>query len=220
MRNLHALQSVGRFPTHKVRLNAVARADIVWWFVFVREWNGVSILWDVGSLRPDVQVFSDASGNWGCGAYSGQSWFSLRWPPELMNASIQVKELIPVVIAAALYGREWVGRLVQFWVDNAAVDIIHSTYSRESHLMHLVRLLVFFAAARGFWFISGHIPGKENKFADAISRDNETFFLSQVPQARRSSSYVPPSLVALVAQDTAWTSAAWTEQFSCIMRQL
>lgn len=156
MRNLHALQSVGRFPTHKVRLNAVARADIVWWFVFVREWNGVSILWDVGSLRPDVQVFSDASGNWGCGAYSGQSWFSLRWPPELMNASIQVKELIPVVIAAALYGREWVGRLVQFWVDNAAVvDIIHSTYSRESHLMHLVRLLVFFAAARD----SGSYPG-------------------------------------------------------------
>lgn len=144
-----------------------------------------------------------------------------RWPVELENASIQVKELVPVVIAAALYGRKWEGKIVQFKVDNAAVvDIIQGTYSREPHLMHLVRLLVFFAAARGFWFTAEHIPGRENGLADAISRDNEGYFLSQVPQAARNSSYIPPSLLALVMQDTAWTSAAWTDQFSFTMRQL
>ena len=221
MRNLHALQSVGSIPTHRVRLNAAARADIVWWCLFAREWNGVSMLWDLGGTLPEVLVFSDASGSWGCGAYCGQNWFSLRWPLELQNTSIQVKELVPVVIAAALYGKGWAGKVVKFMVDNSAVvDIIRAMYSREPHLMHLVRLLVFFAAAGGFWFTAEHISGVNNELADAISRDNELFFLSQVPQAQRSSSYIPPSLLALVAVDATWTSPAWTEQFSITIRQL
>ena len=62
-----------------------------------------------------------------------------------------VVHLIPVVLAAALYGREWKGKIVQFIVDNlAVVEIIKATYSRESHLMHLIKLLVFFASKFDF----------------------------------------------------------------------
>ena len=92
-----------------------------------------------------------------------------------------MKELVPVVIAAALFGKEWTGKVVLF--NMAVVDIIADIHSREPHLIHLVRLLVFFASLHSFWFTSEHIPGLRNEFADTLSRNNASLFLSQVPQA-------------------------------------
>ena len=58
-----------------------------------------------------------------------------------------------VVVAAAVFGRQWAGKLVNFTVDNlATVQVISATYSKESYLMHLVHLLVFFAAHFNFGF--------------------------------------------------------------------
>ena len=45
------------------------------------------------------------------------------------------------MIAAAIYGKYWSGWLVHFSVDIAAVvHVLQATYSRESHLMHLIRV--------------------------------------------------------------------------------
>lgn len=197
-----------------------ARADIIWWHMFVAHWNGVSMLWDQRRATPDVRVESDASGTWGCGAIALPSWFALEWTPELQPRSIQIKELIPVVTAAAIYGREWKGKVVLFVVDNlAVVEIIRPTYSKEPHLMHLIRLLTFFAALFDFWFYAEHIPGRENVWADAISRNRANAFLSQVPQAR-SPSDVPPALVALMSMNVTWTSTPWMELFHRILQQV
>ena len=47
---------------------------------------------------------------------------------------IAVKELFPVVIAAAIYGNQRSGKLVLFRVDNmAVVEVLKATYSREPH---------------------------------------------------------------------------------------
>lgn len=221
LRNLYALQSVGQFPTHKVRLNVAARADIMWWHLFISKWNGISMLWDSGTLVPEITVYSDAAGGWGCGVYSLPHWAALQWPTELETASIQVQELVPVVLAAALYGREWSGKKVLFKVDNlAVVHILNNTYSRDSHLMHLVRLLTFLAAMHSFWFSAEHIPGEQNYLADAISRNDTSLFLSQVPQATSLPSPIPLPLVSLVAQDIPWTSTAWIELLSATIQQL
>ena len=49
--------------------------------------------------------------------------------PYLCHLSIEVKELIPVVLAAALFGHQWVGKVVQFVVDNKAVmDVLNATF--------------------------------------------------------------------------------------------
>ena len=167
-----------------------------------------------------MTVYSDASGRWGCGAYTHSHWLVLSWPPELESASIQVKELIPVVLASAMFGKEWAQKTVLFRVDNlAVVNIIKDTYSKEPHLMHLVRLLTFFAALYGFWFTSEHVPGKRNVLADAISRNDANFFLSQVPHATPLPTPIPSPLLQLVTQNIPWTSTAWIRLFSDFMQR-
>ena len=219
LQRLYALQGVGSSPRHNIRLNTAARADIIWWHVFVTRWNGVSLLQDPKTAVPDIKVYSDASGNWGAGAVWLPLWFHFQWPQDLAPLSIQVKELVPVVAAAALYGREWRGRWVEFVVDNrAVVDIINNTHSKESHLMHLIRLLVFLACHYDFWFKAAHIPGKENILADALSRNNVSYFMSQVPQASIQPTQIPLPLLTLLSLDLPWTSTPWMELFKRSLR--
>ena len=108
--------------------------------------------WDLKQCNPDITVYSDASSGWGCGAYTDELWFQLEWPPEAKDFSIGIEELIPVVVSAALFGKAWSERLVEFKVENiAVVHVLQSTYCKEPHLKHLVCLLVFF-----FWFSASH----------------------------------------------------------------
>ena len=104
---------------------------------------------------------------------------------------------MPVVAAAALNGKYWTGKLVVSIDNQAVVSIINSNHSREAHLMHLVRLLVFYACHYNFWFRAEHLPGKKNTSADALSRNNVSYFLLQVPRVSHCPSKVPPPLLAL-----------------------
>jgi len=61
---------------------------------------------------------------------------------------IASKEMIPIVVAAAIFGKQWSQKVIQFRVDNmAVVQVINATFCSENHPMHLVRLLVFFATS-------------------------------------------------------------------------
>lgn len=118
LRRLIDLSKVAKRPNHHIRLNLEARSDIEWWYRFASTWNGVSML---RRAHPDVQLTSDASGKWGCGAFYDRHWFQLQWQEALQDMHITIKELIPIVLAAAIWGREWTGLTVQARCDNAAV---------------------------------------------------------------------------------------------------
>ena len=79
LHRLYALQEVDTHPKHLVRLNMAARADIIWWHLFVERWNGISLLWDLGLVNNDLSALSDASGSWGCAAFQDPPWFQLQW---------------------------------------------------------------------------------------------------------------------------------------------
>ena len=214
LRRLYALQDIGHHPTHNVRLNMAARADIVWWYLFMSHWNGVSLLWNSRKQSPDITVLTNASGSWGCGVSWGTYWLQLQWPSHLKDLSIAVKELIPVMLAAAIFGPQWSGKVVQFKIDNAAVvQVIEDTHAQNAHLMHLVCLLVFYASYYDFWFTASHIPGVTNTYADALSRNNMTLFFSQVPWATKDPTQIPDHLIQLVSLNQTWISTAWMTLF-------
>ena len=91
-RQLIDASKLPRCPSHRVRLNAGCQANIAWWATFMGEWNGTALFL---TLPAGLSLISDASGSWGCGAYSPQSfeWFQLQWPQAWSSINIAVKEL-------------------------------------------------------------------------------------------------------------------------------
>ena len=59
-----------------VHLNTEFRADLGWWQVFLPAWNRRCMM---KSAPPEVIIFSDASGNWGCGAIWDTHWLQWEW---------------------------------------------------------------------------------------------------------------------------------------------
>jgi hypothetical protein len=120
--------------------------------VFLQHWNGRQFF---PRTSPTVKVTSDASGSFGCGAFSDElSWFQLEWPSTWKAIHIAAKELVPIVVAAAVWGPRWHGGCVCFCTDNmAVVEVLRSRTASDATLMHLLRCLVFYAAVYHFDFM-------------------------------------------------------------------
>ena len=137
-----------------------------------------------------VALVSDASGSWGCGAFCGEDWFQFQWPESLQDYQITVKELIPIVLAAAVWGKDWLGKNVMAYCDNSAVvAIINKGDSREPDVMHLMRCLIFLKAKFQFTLFASYVKGVKNDRADALSRDNLQY-LCPITRRRRQSQHL------------------------------
>lgn len=170
-----------------------------------------------------VCITSDASGSWGCGAYSETGvWFQLPWSGTWRDAHITCKELLPIVVVCAVWGRQWKGKTLYCRTDNAAVvGIVRSGTSKNELAMHLVHCMSFFTARFQLRVVAAHIPGSKNVAADALSRNRLSVFRLQVPNARPEATMVPQELWdMLVTRRPDWTSQTWSEQFSTILQKV
>ena len=138
----------------------------------------------------------------------GLTWvFSTRGWEEI---DISVKQLVPVVVAAAPWGGLWRGKHICFHSDNMAVVSILSTETAKSPpLMHLLRCFSFYCALYCINVSCMHVPGAINAAADALSHNKLPLFSSLVPQALPFP--IPTTLVVTSRPD--WGSQAWTELF-------
>ena len=228
LRRMFELLSGVRQPHHHVRLNVPFRSDLVWWSTFIGAWNGVSLLRDLSPGTVSHRFVTDASGQFGCGALWRSNWLQLKWASpsredsfNLPEASITLQELLPVVLACAVWGPEWKHTLVEVYCDNqGAVAVVNSGYSKVPQMMHLLRCLFFIRAFFSFSLRAIHVPGCENGLADAISRNNLAYLFAQIPEAVHSRCQIPqPLLELLVEQHPDWTSITWSQLFrSCFRR--
>ena len=112
VRHLIDAASQTRALHHHVRLNAQCRTDLLWWTTLGLRWSGRAI-WPAANTST-----ADASGSWGCGAFLPEQpippWFQLTWPGHWLEEHIAAKEMVPVVVAAALWGRNWNQKRVEF----------------------------------------------------------------------------------------------------------
>ena len=146
---------------------------------------------------PDFEISSDAAKSKGFGIIYGTSWCSCHWPVEMGdNVSIAALELIPVVIAAFLWGDLWERRKIVFNVDNqSAVDAINSGLPKDEHLSFLIRELAKLSVLHSFSYKASHVRGTNNKPADALSRFKIPLFRALCPGAKASPCHVPTSLI-------------------------
>ena len=213
LRHLFTVLKAARSTGHFVHLDTTSRADLLWWEYFLVHWNGTMFL--QCAPTPSYHVYTDASGSFGCGGILlSSSWLQLRWPESWADVNIAVKELVPIVVAAAIWGRQWYLHHVRFHSDNmAVVAILRTRSTRDAAALHLLRCLYFYTAYFQFEYTVEHVPGVLNTAADAISRDNITLFSSLFPQATQAT--VPqPLLNLLISQRPDWGSPRWTALFT------
>ena len=214
-------RQAGRRSTQHIRLNREFRSDLLWWRTFAQQWNGVTIMLPPGGGNAFTMA-TDASGAWGCGAWSGTSWFQLRWDTCSQQFPIAVKEMIPIIVGAVVWGSNWRGRRVCCRCDNqVVVSALTSRTCREGHVMHMLRCLFFVEAYYEFELHALYINTLDNDLADDLSRDKLTSFYSKVPQAEVNPTRIPRQLTQLLYDPQMdWVSPIWTRQFQSIFRRV
>ena len=187
LRRMIFLSTIPRELHHRVRLNRGFRSDLRWWDTFLQSWNGVSMMAVAGRSAPTASLTTDASGNWGCGAFTNEGdWFQLEWITKWTPLHITVKELLPIIISVAVWGERWRGQTITCRCDNAAVvAIIRSGSCKEDLAMNLLRNLVSISAYFNVNVTIEHLPGAQNTAADALSRNNLCLFNPRSTGQRR-----------------------------------
>ena len=182
---------------HYVTINKDARKDLEWWNEFLPLWNGVSFIQSPVVDSHELNLCTDASGI-GIGGFYKGSWFSIpvEYDDEL---GIAYFELLAVLFAVFTWGKVWKNRQILLFTDNESICQIWSTGSCKSKdIMNLVRHLFFFIAQHNINLLLRHIPGRENNFADLLSRLQVAKFMSLCPDADTEPANVPEEALKLL----------------------
>ena len=202
LRRLITLSTTVQKLHHHIRLGRQAQADFAWWVDFLPTWNGTARFIDPSSIPAyDLDLYTDASGTLGCGAYFCGSWFHFPWQPHQLlseGSSIQWQELFAILAAALTWGHLWSGKRIRFFCDNKAiVDAWQHKSAKHPAIVSLLRLLFLHAAQHDYVPTFQHLPGRENHLADALSRRQFTRFFSLAPQAAQDPTPTPGVLTTL-----------------------
>ena len=219
IRQLIDAKSKLKKAAHFTRLSPGCKADIFWWSAYMEGWNGIG-LFPSRAMGPSITA--DASGSWGCGAFleGPLLWFQVQWPEDWSSVNIAAKELFPLAIAVAIWGPHCRDCQISIYSDNQAVVSALATWSaKDRYLSHLLRSL--FLAHYNITYRAQHIAGRRNRAADALSRNNINDFFSVFPQAPKSPSSIPASLLTLLLDTKLqWTSTHWKELFRSSLEEV
>ena len=140
----------------------------------------------------------------------------LQWPPEWAHVAIAPKELVPIVLAVAMWGPQWQSYKICAQCDNmAVVYAVNKKSARDPALFRLLHLLFLLCAIYDITLVARHLPGLQNTAADALSRNNLPLFRSSHPQVSPIPTIIPSSLQHLLFNPHISTnSQTWTSLLS------
>ena len=171
-------------PHHHIRVNAEMRDDLKMWLTFIRH---PSIFCrpflDFSSflVADEIDMYSDASGKIGMGAYCGNQWMHQVWPQEFIRKfrpSIEYLELYAVTAAVLSWIHLFKNRRIILFCDNrSVVDMINFTTTSCRNCMVLVRIIVLKGLLENVRIFARHVKGVKNDLADSLSRDKIPNFL-------------------------------------------
>ena len=120
-----------------ITLSAAFRADVQWWRDVGLHWPGYSVIPTFEPLTPAAaQWFTDASG-WGFGAYFQGQFFYGAWTAEEQILHINIKELLAVYFAVAVFGPRVAHSDIWARCDNeVAVHVVGKLSARDPVLVH------------------------------------------------------------------------------------
>lgn len=153
-----------------------------------------------------LQLFTDAAGSSGFGAFFQGQWCVGRWPADWVTRGFTVNllllELFPIIVAAYLWADELANHSIVFWSDNlGVVQAINNQRCSSPQALRLLRYLVLRCLQFNISFTASHVPGVENGVADALSRFDFVRFRSLAPAASTRGLPCPHHLWQVIEQE-------------------
>ncbi|KAM8966819.1 uncharacterized protein RCH25_025452 [Pelodytes ibericus] len=136
-------------------------ADLAVFDEFLRHFNGTVFFRSEVVSMENLELFTDAAGSTGFGAYFGGRWCAARWrnawfsDPIIRNLAFL--ELFPLVVSLMLLGKHLKDRKVIFFMDNMAPVVC------------LLRHFVLLCMSRNIFFQARQVPGFLNGVAESLS---------------------------------------------------
>ena len=125
-----------------------------------------------------LQLWTDAS-DYGIGCVFQNMYISEKFSDSQKKLPIAWRELYAILCACVTWGHHLICKRVLFHCDNnVVVQCLCSGVSRNTELMTLLRKLFYICACFNFECSAVYIPSKANVLADALSRGNQSKFLS------------------------------------------
>ena len=153
----HLLQALREADSNTITVTKDMKRDIAWFQAFMPTYNGLTTY---DHRNPpvyetiEIDVYLEGVGGvWETRVYASSIPDILRLHPKL---TITQYEMLNILVALRVWGHIWRDQRVIFNVNSAAVvTVCNKGYTKCNHQMQLVVI---------------HIPGKQNCFADILSR--------------------------------------------------
>ena len=144
---------------HHIHISQEFQPDIIWWQDFLPTWSGSSLILNTHwTISPSMNLYTDASGSEGRGAFWSSWWLQSHWSPAQSVKPILWKELFAIVNAVNTWGHQWAEQKILFHCDNeAVVEIFAKGSTHDPETMALVRLLYFCAACYDINVVITHL---------------------------------------------------------------
>lgn len=109
-------------PYHTIRLSREIKADLRMWLLFLRSFNA-ELLWPCSPApNSQLQLYTDAAGSSGFGAFFQGDWCAGRWPQDWLDRGLVTNmlllELFPITVAAEFWASRLANHSIVFWCDN------------------------------------------------------------------------------------------------------
>ena len=179
----------------EITVNQDMRADIAMWSIFLKNFNGTSVITKFNVCDSSaMNLFSDAS-NAGFAGTFGSRWIQGSWNPKWQSLNIAVRELYPIVAIMGMFGHLCQNQSLIFQCDNQAiVAVINKQSSKNPTIMKLLRPLILNLMLNNIKFKAVYITSEDNVLADAISRFQEDAQLLKNYGMKDSPTQVPHHL--------------------------
>ena len=130
---------------------------------------------DFQQINADVlNFYTDASKTVGLGGFYDGSWMYEFWDPDFIaehNPSISYLELYAITAAVIAWIPRFKNRrIILFWDNQGAVEMINSNTSNCKRCMVLIHILVLQGLIHNVKINARHVKGKLNNFSDLLSR--------------------------------------------------
>ena len=147
--------------------------DLRWWYKFMEEFDGTSLIPDISWKAPDVVISTDATLST-CGGWSDGEFWHCKFPVEIIRENkVHINELeaLAVMVGIKIWQRKLQNTNALLFCDNqTTVSILNTGKAKNVFAQNILREVCYILAKVNGCIKVVHKPGVSNRITDFCSR--------------------------------------------------